>query len=81
MIFTGPLSGGLRRATFYRAWHQARAAASVPELHLHDLRHAAPRDRAGTFEPQIVRKRQRRLGGVDEMVCSLFANGLTHGQI
>jgi hypothetical protein len=26
-----------------------------------------PRDRAGTFEPQIVKKRQRRLTGVDEM--------------
>jgi hypothetical protein len=30
-----------------------------------------PRDVAGTFEPQIVRKRQRRLTGVDEMVLSL----------
>ena len=40
-----------------------------------------PRDRAGTFEPQIVRKRQRRLGGVDAMVCSLSAKGLTHGEI
>ncbi|WP_103511432.1 IS256 family transposase [Streptomyces sp. SM13] len=40
-----------------------------------------PRDRAGTFEPQLVRKRQRRLGGVDEMVLSLSAKGLTHGEI
>lgn len=40
-----------------------------------------PRDRAGTFEPQIVRKRQRRLGGVDAMVCSLSAKGLTHGEV
>jgi putative transposase len=30
-----------------------------------------PRDRDGTFGPQIVRKRQRRLTGVDEMVLSL----------
>src|ERR1700751_5099792 len=30
-----------------------------------------PRDRAGTFEPQIVKKRQRRLTGVDEIVLSL----------
>jgi putative transposase len=29
-----------------------------------------PRDRVGTFEPQIVKKRQRRLNGVDEIVCS-----------
>ena len=40
-----------------------------------------PRDRAGTFEPQIVRKRQRRLNGVDEVVLSLYAKGLTTGEI
>ncbi|MEZ7132939.1 IS256 family transposase, partial [Nonomuraea sp. AD125B] len=40
-----------------------------------------PRDVAGTFEPQLVRKRQRRLSGVDEMVLSLSAKGLTHGEI
>jgi putative transposase len=40
-----------------------------------------PRDRAGTFEPQIVRKRQRRLNGVDEIVLSLCAKGLTTGEI
>jgi putative transposase len=41
----------------------------------------APRDRAGTFEPVVVAKRQRRLGGVDQMVLSLSAKGLTHGEI
>ena len=40
-----------------------------------------PRDRDGTFEPEIVRKHQRRLGGVDEMVLSLSAKGLTTGEI
>jgi transposase-like protein len=40
-----------------------------------------PRDREGTFEPVIVRKRQRRLNGVDEMVLSLYAKGLTTGEI
>jgi transposase-like protein len=40
-----------------------------------------PRDRAGTFEPQIVKKRQRRLSGVDEIVLSLYAKGLTTGDI
>jgi putative transposase len=40
-----------------------------------------PRDRSGTFEPQIVKKRQRRLSGVDEMVLSLYAKGLTTGEI
>jgi len=40
-----------------------------------------PRDRAGTFEPVIVKKRQRRLQGVDQVVLSLYAKGLTTGEI
>lgn len=42
---------------------------------------SVPRDREGSFEPRIVRKRQRRLSGVDEMVISLSAKGLTTGEI
>jgi putative transposase len=42
---------------------------------------AAPRDRDASFDPQLVKKRQRRLSGVDEMVLSLSAKGLTHGEI
>ncbi len=42
---------------------------------------AVPRDREGTFEPQIVKKRQRRLTEVDEIVLSLTARGLTTGEI
>ena len=40
-----------------------------------------PRDRDGTFEPVIVRKRQRRLSEVDEIVLSLYARGLRTGEI
>jgi transposase-like protein len=40
-----------------------------------------PRDREGSFRPQIVAKRQRRLGSVDEIVLSLYAKGLTTGEI
>ncbi|MET4433377.1 transposase-like protein [Mycolicibacterium sp. 624] len=40
-----------------------------------------PRDRESTFEPQIVKKRQRRLTGVDEAVLSLCAKGLTTEEI
>jgi putative transposase len=40
-----------------------------------------PRDRDGTFEPRTIRKRQRRLEGVDAMVLSLSAKGLTTGEI
>ncbi len=40
-----------------------------------------PRDRDGSFDPKLVRKRQRRLHGVDEMVISLTAKGLTTGEV
>lgn len=40
-----------------------------------------PRDRDSSFEPAIVAKRQRRLSGVDDLVISLSAKGLTHGEI
>ena len=40
-----------------------------------------PRDRDSSFEPKILAKRQRRLTGVDDMVISLSAKGLTHGEI
>lgn len=40
-----------------------------------------PRDRQGTFEPRIVKKRQRRLDGVDQIVLSLTARGLTTGEV
>ena len=40
-----------------------------------------PRDRDGSFEPVIVRKRQRRLDGIDAIVLSLTARGLTTGEV
>lgn len=40
-----------------------------------------PRDRDGSFDPKVVKKRQRRLTGVDELVISLAAKGLTTGEI
>lgn len=42
---------------------------------------AAPRDRDGSFDPKTVKKRQRRLHGVDSMVISLCAKGLTTGEV
>ena len=36
-----------------------------------------PRDRAGTFEPQIVRKRQRRFEGFDDKILALYSRGLS----
>ena len=40
-----------------------------------------PRDRDGSFEPKIVPKRTRRLSGMDELVISLSAKGLTTGEV
>ena len=40
-----------------------------------------PRDRAGTFTPAVVAKRQRRLGSIEDVVLSLSARGMTHGDI
>src|SRR5262245_860467 len=36
-----------------------------------------PRDRAGTFQPQLIGKYQRRLAGFDEKILALYAKGLT----
>ena len=41
---------------------------------------AVPRDRDSSFDPKIVARRQRRLTGVEDMVISLSAKGLTHGR-
>ncbi len=40
-----------------------------------------PRDIDSSFTPQIVKKRQRRLTGIDEIVLSLTAKGLTTGEV
>ena len=36
-----------------------------------------PRDRKGTFEPQIVKKHQRRFDGFDDKILSMYARGMT----
>ncbi|GLZ50349.1 IS256 family transposase [Actinomycetospora sp. NBRC 106375] len=38
---------------------------------------AVPRDRGGSFEPRLVAKGQRRAGGLDDMIISLYAGGMT----
>lgn len=40
-----------------------------------------PRDRAGTFAPVVIPKHSRRLDGFDEAVISLYAKGMTTGDI
>src|SRR5437899_2739802 len=42
-----------------------------------EVRIETPRDRKGTFEPQIVRKRQRRFEGFDDKILALYGRGLS----
>ena len=42
---------------------------------------AVPRDRNGTFEPQIIPKGQRRFEGFDQAIISLYSRGLTTREI
>jgi putative transposase len=42
---------------------------------------AVPRDRNGAFEPQLVKKHQRRLPGFDDKVVALYARGMTTREI
>ena len=44
---------------------------------LGEIRIATPRDRDGTFEPQLIPKHQRRLSGFDEKILALYAKGMT----
>ncbi|MEI8544039.1 transposase, partial [Escherichia coli] len=40
-----------------------------------------PRDRDGTFEPQLVKKNQTRITGMDNQILSLYAKGMTTREI
>ena len=42
-----------------------------------DLRIETPRDREGCFDPQLVKKRQVRLAGMEENILALYARGMT----
>ena len=42
-----------------------------------DIELATPRDRNGSFEPRLVPKGQRRVGGLSDMIISLYAGGMT----
>lgn len=53
-----------------------RVTTDIGEVEL-----SVPRDRAGSFEPQTVPKYQRRLDGLSGNVISLYAKGLTTGDI
>jgi putative transposase len=53
------------------------STAKTLKTELGEVRVRTPRDRQGTFEPQLVGKRQTRLAGLDDRVLDLYAGGLT----
>ena len=42
---------------------------------------AVPRDRLGTFEPQLIKKHQTRIPGLDEKILALYARGVSTREI
>src|ERR1700740_1835934 len=46
-----------------------------------ELEIAVPRDRAGSFEPQLIAKGQTRFDGFDDKILSLYARGMTVREI
>ncbi|MGL4800054.1 MAG: IS256 family transposase [Cellulosilyticaceae bacterium] len=49
--------------------------------HYGEVELEVPQDRESTFEPQIVRKRQKDISQIDEKIISMYARGLTTRQI
>jgi integrase len=75
LVFTGPSSDGLRRATFYKAWDRSRQLTGLHEIHLHDLRHAA-----GTLAAQTgatTRELMARLGHATPAAAHRYQHAAT----
>ncbi|KAE8765276.1 hypothetical protein GB883_04690 [Georgenia thermotolerans] len=49
----------------------------TPQSEVGQVPLSTPRERAGTFEPRLAPKGTRRLTGLDEMIVSLYAGGMT----
>jgi transposase-like protein len=57
------------------------SSAKTVRTDVGEVRIGVPRDRAGTFTPTVVPKHSRRLTGFDDAVLSLYAKGMTTGDI
>jgi putative transposase len=70
---TASPAGRKKRSTNRRNGRSRKTVRSdVGELTI-----ATPRDREGTFEPQLIGKHQRRVPGFDEKILALYAKGMT----
>nr|WP_308209986.1 transposase [Actinomadura madurae] len=61
--------------------HRNGTSARTVSTEVGPVRVEVPRDRRGEFEPRIVPKHARRIEGFDESIISLYAKGLTTGEI
>jgi putative transposase len=61
--------------------HRNGSSAKTVSTEVGPVQIQVPRDRAGEFTPQIVPKHARRVEGFDEAIVSLYAKGLTTGEI
>jgi transposase-like protein len=57
------------------------SSAKTVRTEIGEVRPEVPRDRAGSFTPRIMPKHARRVDGFDEAIISLYAKGLTTGEI
>jgi putative transposase len=57
--------------------HRNGHMAKTVQTDLGPVEIRTPRDRAGTFEPRLVGKRQTRLAGLDDRVLDLYAGGMS----
>ena len=74
----------MRSTTLRAATQRARATAHIRRRCVSEIVPVpldVPRDRDSSFEPQLAKKCQRRRHGVDEMIISLTAKGLTTGEV
>jgi transposase-like protein len=68
-----PPAGEAKRSPNRRNGHSRKTMQGD----LGELTLKTPRDRDGTFEPQLIGKHQRRLSGFDEKILALYAKGMT----
>jgi putative transposase len=57
--------------------HRNGATAKTVQTELGPVEVRTPRDRAGSFEPQLVGERQTRLAGLDDKILGLYAGGMS----
>ncbi len=53
-----------------------KSRKSVRSIH-GDIEQETPRDRNGSFEPKLIKKGEKQLGGFDERIVSLYARGMS----